>query len=91
VTEPRHPHDQHEFERGDRHRPATDVRFDWMLAIVIAILLYLLSFAPVMRVIGRRTAMGPAVETFYMPIIWLHSHTPLKSTIEAYARLWGVR
>jgi hypothetical protein len=38
----------------------------------------------------RFHAMENFGRRFYAPVVWLYRNTPLKGTIEAYARFWGV-
>jgi hypothetical protein len=52
-------------------------------------LLYVLSCAPAALFAKNHPACMPAFARLYVPISWLHNHTPLKKPLEAYGRLWG--
>ena len=57
------------------------------LALVLAPVLYVLSFGPadyVMKYTGRGVKV---VMTVYAPVVWLHDNTPLKGPLESYAEL----
>jgi hypothetical protein len=63
-----------------------------MAVLLVLPLVYLLSFGPVGFLLEKFHApmsMRPYVLAFYGPVIWLHDNTPLKQSIEAYARWWG--
>jgi hypothetical protein len=65
----------------------------WVIfTLSILPLIYLLSFGPVMGLAQKHRfhAMENFGRRFYAPVVWLYRNTPLKGTIEAYARFWGV-
>jgi hypothetical protein len=65
------------------------------IAVVIVILLpvlYVLSVGPAVtfvRMTGTENELGPALEMFYYPVIWLHTNTPLQKPIEIYVEFWA--
>jgi len=61
------------------------------LALLGAVVFYVLSVGPVALIFGKTNAGKNAVEVVYAPLIWLHRNTPLREPLEAYVRLWGVR
>jgi hypothetical protein len=81
--------------------PAESKPIGWPSAVILALLalslLYVLSYAPVVRWTARRT--DPARETLfdgddfpvYRPLDWLIYHTPLRTPLFAWASLFGAR
>jgi hypothetical protein len=64
--------------------------FREVLGVLLGLgLLYVLSVGPAALVGGWRFDRGP-VPTAYLPVAWLHHHTPLERPLEAYLSLWGV-
>ncbi|MBN2192697.1 MAG: hypothetical protein JW751_07750 [Polyangiaceae bacterium] len=60
-------------------------------AILLALpLTYVASLGPVAVVADALGADMETVKTFYLPVIWLHDHTPLREPLEWYADLWGI-
>lgn len=59
-----------------------------VLGILIALLLYVLSFGPAAHVIYRLGAYG-ALDTVYAPVLWLYRNTPLRDPLDAYVGLWS--
>ena len=59
----------------------------WTLAVVGALLLYVLSWAPVecwkLKRGGTVTADG-----FYAPVYWLNMHTALREPLTSYYQWW---
>ena len=49
--------------------------------------LYVLSIGPA-ALYASMTGQKDAVRRVYAPVIWLHDHTPLKTSLEKYVELW---
>lgn len=63
----------------------------WIALIVLLPVLYVLSIGPVAASFKMMGNPPPSyLMQFYVPVIWLHEHTPLKKPLEAYVKLWGV-
>ena len=58
-------------------------------AIVLLPVFYLLSFAPVIKLI-HPYVRSSTLRQIYFPVIWLHDHTLLKKPLEQYVKLWGI-
>ena len=50
-------------------------------------LLYVLSIGPA-ALYAAKTGTKNAVRRVYAPVIWLHDHTALKTSLEKYVELW---
>jgi hypothetical protein len=61
----------------------------WFLAMLGALVIYVLSVGPVARVYGG--SPPAAVDTIYTPLAYLYRHVPaVHSFYDWYAKLWGV-
>jgi hypothetical protein len=58
-----------------------------ILAVIAAILLYVLSIGPAIRY----AAHSPALNAFYSPLAWLYHNTAFDAPLEWYLGLWGVK
>ena len=62
------------------------------LAMVILLpILYVLSVGPAVMLVettGTENELGPILEVFYFPVVWLHENTPLRGPLDAYVKLW---
>jgi hypothetical protein len=64
----------------------------WVIgALVLAPVLYVLSFGPVAMLWDLAGWDREPVKAAYAPVIWAARNTPLGVPIGAYLRLWGVR
>ena len=62
-----------------------------LVQLLILALLYVLSQGPVLAMYATQRMEGPvpsAVNTFYAPMSWLRSETPLGGPLKAYADWW---
>lgn len=59
------------------------------LALVLLPVLYVVSIGPVIAFVEWKGLPYEPFETFYMPVIWLYEHTPLKTPLTWWAKLWG--
>ena len=58
-------------------------------AMVIALpIFYVLSLGPVVLIAKKHDYNGHALKQVYAPVIWLHDHTFLKKSLEAYVGFW---
>ena len=64
--------------------------FLWAAAGPVLLLVYVLSVGPVARVCQNFSYNGPALRSFYYPLILLHENTPFRKPLDAYIKLWGV-
>jgi hypothetical protein len=55
--------------------------------VLFALFGYVLSFAPVARLNGRKPP--ERLEPFYEPVYWLAEETALRQPLVAWSRLWG--
>jgi hypothetical protein len=63
--------------------------FGWFTPTVLVLSVYVLSVGPAGAVVKKKPQFAPIARAFYMPSVWLHERTPLRSPLDAYARLWG--
>jgi hypothetical protein len=54
-------------------------------------MIYVLSIAPVAKVMDKLGVSNRPAKVFYAPVIWLHDETPLREPLEWYMEAWGVR
>jgi hypothetical protein len=64
-----------------------------LLLLAVLAVLYGLSFGLAMRLeaeghLKQHRRTSKALALFFSPIIFAHHHTPLKTPIEAYVKLW---
>ena len=62
-----------------------------LVPLLILALLYVLSQGPVLALYASQRMEGPVpsgVNTFYAPMSWLRSETPLGGPLKAYAEWW---
>lgn len=85
--------DEHRHEanetRGERQRSPV---FTAIMSIVLMLpVLYVASIGPVARIIQKTTPGAPPswAMSAYLPLIWLHDHTPLGVPLQWYVELWG--
>lgn len=63
-----------------------------LLTLLQLLLVYLLSQGPVLALYSSQRIQGPlpgAVTTFYQPLVWLCTHTPLGTPMNAYNAWWS--
>jgi hypothetical protein len=60
-----------------------------LTVFVLALLpvLYVLSIGPA-AMLAKRGYFQDGVHYVYVPVIWLHDHTPLKLPLELYVSWW---
>ena len=63
------------------------------VAAVVLPLLYVLSIGPVALALNKTHAFGGLIsekplETFYAPVVWLATNTPLERPMDAYMQFW---
>jgi hypothetical protein len=58
---------------------------------VVLPMIYVLSIAPVAKVLDTLGVSTKTGKIFYAPVIWLHDETPLREPLEWYMEAWGVR
>ncbi len=68
----------------NRRRPSITSLVAFFL--IVSPLVYVLSFAPVVRICGQRS-LYPA----YKPVNWMIDHTALREPLFIWAGIWGVR
>ena len=54
-------------------------------------LLYVLSVGPAAKLSMMYPNTMGGLRMFYIPLIWLHDHTPLRAPLEWYVELWGAK
>ncbi|PTX99685.1 hypothetical protein DB346_17840 [Verrucomicrobia bacterium LW23] len=59
--------------------------------IVAALILYVLSFGPVIALVEHYQVGREQAEYFYAPIIWAAHNTSMHYPIVWYAGMWGIR
>jgi hypothetical protein len=67
--------------------------FNWRMFVLwplVIVLLYFLSFGPVMmmRHKGHISGSNQFVDKFYLPIWWTYYNTPLHEPLRLYMHLW---
>jgi hypothetical protein len=55
----------------------------------LAPVLYVLSIGPVVALVEKTGVGEDAAKVFYLPVVWLHDHTPLEKPLEKWGELWG--
>jgi hypothetical protein len=69
----------------------------WVGILVFGLpLLYFLSTGPVVLLLEKTNGFGSHVPSdfvlaFYAPIVWLYENTFLRTPIELYLNLWGIK
>ncbi len=58
---------------------------------VVLPMIYVLSIAPVAKVLDTLGVSTKTGKIFYAPVIWLHDETPLREPLEWYMEAWGQR
>ncbi len=61
----------------------------WLLAIILAPVLYALSAGPVSYLTINNTRGREVARLVYKPLAWVHDYTPLKGSIERYVEWWN--
>ena len=61
----------------------------WTSTLLSWVILYFVSFGPVVAIAQKVGIESSFLKPFYMPVIWLHDYTPLEKPLEAYANAWG--
>ena len=79
------------MEEDTPHKSRTGL---WVTLSVLGLVLYVLSIGPVVAFLDR-SRPSPAIdqyfEAFYVPVVWLHDHTPLEKPLEKYLDWWTAR
>lgn len=80
---------RHEFRNGKLRPEAKRLRIILWLLVPTTLVLYCLSYAPVLRVIagGYRLEM---LDDLFVPVQWLFDFTPLREPFLRWADLWQV-
>lgn len=61
----------------------------WVAALLlVSPLLYVLSIGPA-GWLEKAGYLPRSVRSVYVPVVWLHDHTPLEKPLEWYGELWG--
>lgn len=56
--------------------------------VIVLPIIYVLSLGPVVLVAKKHAYNDNAIKRVYAPVIWLHDHTFLKKSLEAYVGFW---
>lgn len=59
-----------------------------ILVVLCLPILYVLSLGPAILLMRHGWLDDSSVEIAYLPLTWLHEHTPLRQPLEWYASLW---
>lgn len=72
----------------DEHRERLRVGIAAPLLALLPVL-YVLSIGPVVAVVEKTGVGEEAAHALYLPVVWLHDHTPLEKPLEKWGELWG--
>jgi hypothetical protein len=59
-----------------------------MVALVVVPLVYILSSGPAIILVVKAPKLRDPVRAVYWPMLWLHDHTSLKTTMDPYLAFW---
>jgi len=59
-----------------------------VLALLLLPVLYVLSIGPALWIVESTGSGRGAAEVVFMPLTWLHEHTPLRAPLDWYMDLW---
>ncbi|MES2657880.1 MAG: hypothetical protein V4689_04640 [Verrucomicrobiota bacterium] len=60
----------------------------WLIVGLLLAVVYVLSIGPATRWAMKHSHSDEALLTYYPPVYWLWSNTPLREPIDRYVRWW---